>query len=170
MPTSNPLLRSAADQARLEAGIVDMIEQRTPYQKALGMTVQALQPQLVLRFMQPQRVLRFNWRPDLVGHPQSGRLHGGVIAAVLDSVAGCALMMGLAAKHPHDTLEQMLHRVSRLGTIDMRVDYLHPGIGQHFLASADITRLGGRVGSTQMRLHNDEGQLIATAAASYIVS
>lgn len=161
MPTSNPLLRSAADQARLEAGIVDMIEQRTPYQKALGMTVQALQPQLVLRF---------NWRPDLVGHPQSGRLHGGVIAAVLDSVAGCALMMGLAAKHPHDTLEQMLHRVSRLGTIDMRVDYLHPGIGQHFLASADITRLGGRVGSTQMRLHNDEGQLIATAAASYIVS
>ena len=161
MPTSNPLLRSAADQARLEAGIVDMIEQRTPYQKALGMTVQALQP---------QRVLRFNWRPDLVGHPQSGRLHGGVIAAVLDSVAGCALMMGLAAKHPHDTLEQMLHRVSRLGTIDMRVDYLHPGIGQHFLASADITRLGGRVGSTQTRLHNDEGQLIATAAASYIVS
>jgi len=30
--------------------------------------------------------------------------------------------------------------------------------------------MGGRVGSTQMRLHNDEGVLIATAAAAYIVS
>ena len=33
-----------------------------------------------------------------------------------------------------------------------------------------VTRLGGRVGSTQMRLLNDEGTLIATAAAAYIVS
>ena len=68
------------------------------------------------------------------------------------------------------TTNPPLHRVSRLGTIDMRVDYLHPGIGRHFLASADITRLGGRVGSTRVRLHNDEGPLIATAAASYTVS
>jgi len=161
MTASHPALRSAQDQARLEAEVIEMIEQRTPYQKALGVKVQTLLPSLVLRF---------DWRPDLVGHFQSGRLHGGVIAAVLDSVAGCALMMGLAHKHPHDTLEQMLHRVTRLGTIDMRVDYLRPGLGKHFLASAEITRLGGRVGSTLMRLHNDAGELLATAAASYIVS
>jgi uncharacterized protein (TIGR00369 family) len=153
--------RTAADQARLEAEIVEMIEQRTPFQKSLGVKVQALQPQLVLRF---------DWRPDLVGHFQSGRLHGGVIAAVLDSLGGCALMMGLADKHPQDSLEQLLHRLTRIGTIDMRVDYLRPGLGAFFVASAEITRLGGRVGSTQMRLHSDDGVLVATAAASYIVS
>ena len=56
------------------------------------------------------------------------------------------------------------------GTIDLRVDFLRQGVGIHFIASAEVMRLGSRVGSTQMRLHNDEGTLIATAAAAYIVS
>ena len=47
---------------------------------------------------------------------------------------------------------------------------LRQGLGSHFLATAEVTRLGGRVGSTQMRLANDEGTLIATAAAAYMVS
>jgi len=64
----------------------------------------------------------------------------------------------------------MQHRLTRIGTIDMRVDYLRPGMGRHFVGNCEITRLGGRVGSTQMRLHNDDGLLVATAAASYIVS
>lgn len=65
---------------------------------------------------------------------------------------------------------QVMHRYSRLGTIDLRVDYLRPGLGKHFTASAEVVRLGGRVGSTQMRLVNDEDTLIATAAAAYVVS
>lgn len=160
MSPTPPAPRNAVDQARIEAEVIEMMEQRTPYQKALGIRLQSLRP----------LVLRLDWRPDLVGHYQSGRLHGGVIAAVLDTVAGAALMVGLADKHPQDTVEQLLHRVTRLGTIDMRVDYLRPGLGKHFLASAEITRLGGRVGSTQMRFSSDEGLLLATGAASYIVS
>jgi hypothetical protein len=30
--------------------------------------------------------------------------------------------------------------------------------------------MGGRIGSTQMRLHSDDGVLIATGAAAYILS
>ena len=63
-----------------------------------------------------------------------------------------------------------MHRYLKVGTIDLRVDFLRPGLGQHFIATAEITRLGGRVGSTQMRLHNDSGELIATAGGAYIVS
>ena len=47
---------------------------------------------------------------------------------------------------------------------------LRQGLGLHFIASAEVTRLGGRVASTQMRLVNDEGILIATGAGAYIVS
>jgi uncharacterized protein (TIGR00369 family) len=50
------------------------------------------------------------------------------------------------------------------------VDYLRPGLGKHFVAQAEVMRLGGRVGTTQMRLVNDEGTLIATGAAAYMVS
>ncbi|MBX3634092.1 MAG: thioesterase family protein, partial [Rubrivivax sp.] len=69
-----------------------------------------------------------------------------------------------------DNALQVMHRFSRMGTIDLRIDFLRQGLGRHFVASAQVLRLGGRIGSTQMRLANDEGVLIATGAAAYVVS
>ena len=57
-----------------------------------------------------------------------------------------------------------------MGTIDLRIDYLRPGIGSAFTASAEVTRLGGRIGATQMRLVNDQRSAIATGAAAYVIS
>jgi uncharacterized protein (TIGR00369 family) len=161
MTTSAPARRSADEQARLEAELTALIEHRITFNQVLGIRVQRLLPSLVLRF---------DWRAELVGHYHYGRLHGGVIAAVLDALGGSALMVGLSEKFAHESAEQVMHRFLKMGTIDLRVDFLRPGLGQHFIASSEITRLGGRVGSTQTRLHNDEGLLIATAAAAYIVS
>lgn len=161
MTVPQPPRRSAAEQARLDAELTDLIQHRVSFNQVLGLKVQALAPQLVLRF---------EMRPELVGHFHYGRLHGGVISAVLDAVGGCALMCALCEKHGHESVEQAMHRFTRIGTIDLRVDFLRQGLGRHFVGSAEITRLGGRVGSTQMRLHNDDGLLIATAAAAYIVS
>ena len=93
-----------------------------------------------------------------------------MISATLDAMGGLAVMVAIAERHPSETTDQVMHRFLRLGTIDLRIDYLRPGLGAHFVAHADVTRLGGRVGSTQMRLVNDEGTLIATGAASYVVS
>ena len=93
-----------------------------------------------------------------------------LISATLDALGGSALMVALGEKHPHESAEQVMHRFLKMGTIDLRVDFLRQGMGKHFIGSAEVTRLGGRVGSTQMRLVNDEGTLIATAAAAYIVS
>ena len=161
MTHAHPPRRDASEQARLDAELIALIEQRITFNQLLGLRVQALAPQLVLRF---------DMRPELVGHYHYGRLHGGVISAALDALGGTALIVALGEKHCHETAEQVMHRFLKLGTIDLRVDFLRPGLGLHFLASAEVTRLGGRVGSTQMRLHNDEGVLVATAAGSYIVS
>jgi uncharacterized protein (TIGR00369 family) len=57
-----------------------------------------------------------------------------------------------------------------MGTIDLRVDFLRQGVGQHFIGRAEVTRLGGRIGSALMRLENEQGTLIATAAASFVVA
>lgn len=158
---STPPRRDATEQARLDAELIELIEQRITFNQVLGLKVVTLLPQLTLRF---------DMRPDLVGHAHYGRLHGGVISAALDGLGGGAIMVGLGERHPHETAAQVMHRFLRIGTIDLRVDFLRPGLGSHFVASAEVTRLGGRVGSTQMRLHNDVGELIATAAAAYIVS
>ena len=160
MSTSTPP-RSSAEQARLDAELVDLVEHKISFNQVLGLKVQQLRPEFSVRF---------DMRPDLVGHYHYGRLHGGVISAALDAMGGCALMLAIAEKHGHESTEQVMHRFLKMGTIDLRVDFLRQGMGEHFIATAEVTRLGGRVGSTQMRLVNNEGTLIATAAAAYIVS
>ena len=154
--------RSDAEQKKFNDAMVELWEQRITFNQLLRLKVLSLNPADVQ--------MRLDMRPELVGHYQYGRLHGGVIASVLDALGGSALMVAMVDKHPGDPVEQAMGRFYRLGTIDLRVDYLRPGLGRYFMASSEITRLGGRVGSTQTRLHNDEGVLIATAAAAYIVS
>jgi uncharacterized protein (TIGR00369 family) len=155
-------LRSAEEQARFEDALVELFEQRITFNGVLGLKTDSLRPGAAR--------LRFAMRPELVGHHTYGRLHGGVISAALDATAGFALMVAIAERHPHDSAQQVLQRFAKMGTIDLRIDFLRQGLGRHFIASAEVTRLGGRVGSTQMRLVNEEGTLIATGAASFIVS
>ena len=67
--------------------------------------------------------------------------------------------------------EQRLLRFGKLGTIDLRVDYLLPAIGNiDFQLRAQVLRLGSRVASTRMEFLGANGQLLATGAAAYIVS
>jgi uncharacterized protein (TIGR00369 family) len=153
--------RGADEQARLDAALTDLFERRISFNQVLGLRVVQLAPQVQLAF---------DMRPELVGHYLYGRLHGGVISATLDATGGFALMVAIGEKHADETTEQVLHRFARMGTIDLRIDFLRQGIGQRFVASAEVTRLGGRVGSTQMRLVNEQGALIATGAAAYMVS
>ncbi len=161
--TTAPLVpRSADEQARLDAALVELFERRITFNQTLGLQVLSVRPGDVRA--------RIAMRPELVGHYAYGRLHGGVISATLDAMGGLALMVGIAERHPHDNTMQVMHRFGKMGTIDLRVDYLRPGLGQHFIASAEVTRLGGRIGSTQMRLVNDEGTLLATGAAAYVVA
>ena len=162
MTTAPALRRSATEQRKLDAALTELFERLITFNQVLGLTVLRLDPR------GPQ--LHFDMRPELVGHYQHGRLHGGVISATLDAMAGLAIMVALGEKHPEESADQVMHRFSRLGTIDLRVDYLRQGLGRHFTASAEVLRLGGRVGSVQMRLVNDEDMLIATGAASYMLS
>ena len=162
MSTAPLMPRSAEEQARLDAALVELFEQRITFNQTLGLKVLSVKPGDVRA--------RIAMRPELVGHYAYGRLHGGVISATLDAMGGLALMAGFAERHPHDNAMQVMHRFAKMGTIDLRIDYLRPGLGPHFIATAEVTRLGGRIGSTQMRLVNDEGTLLATGAASFIVS
>ncbi len=154
-------LRSPQDQARLDAALVDLFENQISFNKLLGLQVLQLRPQMQVRIAM---------RPELVGQFHHQRLHGGVTSATLDALGGTALLVAIIDRHPTEPVEVAMARFVKLGTIDLRVDYLRPGLGKHFVASSEITRLGGRVGATHCRLHNDEGVLIATASAAYIVS
>ncbi|OMG52941.1 thioesterase [Azonexus hydrophilus] len=160
--TAHPPRRSAAEQARLEATLRDMFEHRICFNEVLGLKVVSFDPAAAR--------LEFAMRPELIGHYLHGRLHGGVIAAALDTVGGFAAVVGIAEKFSSESAEQVAHRFGRIGTIDLRTDFLHQGIGKTFTATGRITRLGGRIASIQMTLENETGLLIATGSAAYVVS
>ena len=129
--------------------------EHVPFNRVLGIEIESAEP--------PR--LRFAMRPDLIGNARRGVLHGGVISAVLDVTAGYAIMLALATE---PKLGEKLE-FPNIGTIDLRVDYLRPGRGKHFIASGKVVRLGNRIAVTHMELENDSGELIATGAAAYVV-
>ena len=113
---------------------------------------------------------RIEMRRELIGHYSHNRIHGGVISASLDAMGGLAVMAAIGARHMDEEPQQRLHRFGKLGTIDLRIDYLRPGIGDHFELRAEVLRLGSRVATTRMEFVGADGKLLSTGAAAYIVS
>jgi len=141
----------------IENRIRRLFETTVPFNQVLGLKVHSMDPAA------PQ--LRFDMRPDLIGNPRRQILHGGVISAVLDVAAGFAIHLA-AAKSKGESAEG---HFPSIGTIDLHVDYLRPGRGNHFIATGRVVRLGNRVAVAHMDLVNDTGELIATGGAAYMV-
>lgn len=144
------------------AGIREIFEHKIAFNALLGLQVDDIGGEFVRG--------RIEMRHELVGHFVHNRIHGGVIAACLDAMGGLAVMSAIGARHLDEPPLQRLQRFSRLGTIDLRIDYLRPGIGERFLMEAEVLRLGSRVASTRMAFLDADGKLLATGAAAYIVS
>ncbi len=106
-------------------------------------------------------------QPQLIGNVAFQILHGGVAATLLDSIGGIVAMAALYERSQPDELSKTILQVSRLATVDMRVDYLRPGRGEHFIAQAEVLRLGKKGCTMRMNLSNEHEQMIATAIASY---
>ena len=67
-----------------------------------------------------------------------------MVSAGLDAMGGLAVMAAIGARHMDEAPSQRLHRFGKLGTIDLRIDYLRPAIGEHFELRAEVLRLGSR--------------------------
>ena len=103
----------------------------------------------------------------MIGNVAYQILHGGLAATVLDSVGGIVAMGELYKRAEPEQIADTIKQVSRLATVDMRVDYLAPGRGKYFVAKAETLRLGRKGCTMRMTMVNDESKAIATAIASY---
>lgn len=141
-----------------QALVGKIFREHVPFNRVLGLEIESHDPAA------PK--LRFDMRPELIGNVSRGILHGGVISAALDVTAGFAIMLALGKDpKPGEKL-----KFPEIGTIDLRVDYLRPGRGKHFIASSRVVRLGNRIAVAHMELENDKGELIATGSAAYVVA
>jgi len=144
------------------AGLTRIFDDMIPFNQVLGLKITSLAADGVKG--------RIDMRPELIGHFISQRLHGGVISAGLDAMAGVAVMAAIGARHMDEAPAQRLHRFARLGTIDLRIDYLRPATGDRFELRANVMRLGSRVATARMEFLGADGTLLASGAAAYIVS
>jgi uncharacterized protein (TIGR00369 family) len=144
------------------AGLKAIFEEKIAFNQVLGLKITHMEADHVAG--------RIDMKPELVGHYAHNRIHGGVISAGLDAMGGLAVMAAIGARHMDETPLQRLHRFAKLGTIDLRVDYLRPGIGSFFELRAEVLRLGSRVATTRMEFLGPDGKLLSSGAAAYIVS
>lgn len=160
------MTRSVPADARFEpefvAGLKHVFEEKIAFNKVMGVKLSVIEPARVAGFIE--------MRPELVGHFVHKQLHGGVISACLDALGGIAVLAAIGARHLDEPLEQRLHRFVKLGTIDLRIDYLRPAISERFDLRAEVLRLGSRVATTRMEFFAADGKLLATGAGAYIVS
>jgi uncharacterized protein (TIGR00369 family) len=143
-------------------GLRQLWEEMIVFNQVLGLKITAITPSKVSA--------RIEMRHELIGHYAYNRIHGGVISASLDAMGGLAVMAAIGARHMDEAPEARLQRFAKLGTIDLRIDYLRSGIGTHFELHAEVLRLGSRVGSTRMEFRGADGKLLSTGSGAYIMS
>ena len=146
----------------LSSRLRDVFEEKIAFNKLLGLKLTSVSATHVHASLV--------MRPELVGNFSEGRLHGGVISAALDTTGGIAVTAALCARYRNESFEQHTLRFARLGTIDLRIDYLRPGISNRFELRAEVIRLGSRIANTRMEFFGSDGTLMATGNGVYIVS
>lgn len=87
-----------------------------PYSREIGLVVRAAKPDWC--------VIAVPYQPHLIGNPDTGVLHGGVITALIDSCFGLAVFV-------------RLNQLRAMATLDLRIDHLKPATpGREVLGGA----------------------------------
>ncbi len=150
LPLSANFPTFAAMEDALKKVMIQVIDEMIPVHRFLGITLRDVKPGWAQLYLP--------YRPELEGDPRSQRMHGGIIACLLDSAGGAAAITTLTG--PDDMIS----------SIDIRVDYLEPAKPDHVIAEGEIVRSGSAIIVTRMKAyHESTGELIAEGKAVYRV-
>ena len=151
----------SAKEVRAQLKIVREVYGNLPFNRLLGLNVE---------FLEIDRAgFSFSMKNELIGNTVHGILHGGVISTVLDTTGGMTATGSALARMRNHSKDEIIKWIARVGTIDMRVDYLRPGRGSQFHSTGTVMRTGRKVAVTRMELKNQENKLIAVGTGTYIV-
>lgn len=95
------------------------------------------------------------WRPEFVGTPGTRIVHGGILAAIIDTAGSYAIAAELGRPVP---------------TIDLRVDYHRPLGEETMSVDARPLRLGRSLATADVDIFNADGKLAVSGRGLYAVS
>lgn len=116
-----------------------------PFARLLGIELDSVEP--------GHAVLSMKIREDL--KQNHGVVHGGAIAALIDSAMALAIMP-LLTEHERTT------------TVDLTIHYLRPLTRGSARASARVVRAGRKVITVSAELFDEDETLAATALSTYL--
>ena len=87
-----------------------------------------------------------------------GTMHGGIVAALVDTAMGCALSSRLGADAGFTTLELKTNYVRAITQATGRI-----------YAEGSVVHSGGRVATTEARVHDANGTLYAHATSTCMI-
>lgn len=95
----------------------------------------------------------------LIGDPETGVIHGGVVTTLIDTVCGLAVMTALDKPQP-------------IATLDLRIDYLKPAApGEDLLARAHAYKTTRKVVFVRATAYqSDEQRPIANAVGTFMLT
>ncbi|MFO8101046.1 MAG: thioesterase family protein [Dehalococcoidia bacterium] len=136
--------------------------QTSQFTEGLGLHIESMEAETAS--------MRFTNRDDLTGSERTTNLHGGVIASVLDITGSLAVFSNLVYRMKDSSLNKRIEKVTRINTIDLRIDYIRPASGTSFVATGYVMRSGRTVAVSRIELHGEDGRLAAVGTGSYIVA
>lgn len=121
-----------------------------PHFRELGMKITRLE--------RGQCAAHLEYDSRLIGNPDTGVVHGGVITTILDSVGGAAAF-------------SVVEEGRSVATLDLRIDYLKPAEPERTIRGfAECYKLTRNVAFVRgMAYHDDAKDPIANCTASFMV-
>jgi len=120
-----------------------------PHAKELGI--------VAVHVVRGMGILRLPYADKLVGNPENGVLHGGVVTTLIDTVCGLAALTAPPRPQP-------------LATLDLRIDYLRPATPHlDLFARAEVTKITRQViFLTSLAYQDDLADPVASAVATFM--
>lgn len=138
------------DSTRL-GDVADRLLGHIPHCRAIG-----------IRFVEVhggRSLVRIPYDERLVGNPDTGVLHGGVITTILDNASGMAVQ---------STFTDWMS----IATLDLRIDYMRPATpGRDLFAAAECYRKTHRIAFVRgVAYHDDPEDPVATSVATFMLA
>jgi uncharacterized protein (TIGR00369 family) len=133
------------------ADVAGMALAHVPHAAAIGMTVISAEAGVA--------VCAVPYDAKLVGNPDTGVIHGGVVTTLLDNACGVAIGSKLRA-------------MGIIATLDLRIDYLRPGEpGKALYARAECFKVTRSVAFVRgIAYEDDADDPVATCAAAFMIT
>lgn len=131
---------------RLTAEDIQAMFDRSPFISGLGLRVQSLD------YDASELTVTMPLNPALERRAGTKQFHGGPIASFIDTVGDFAIGMMVGGGVP---------------TMNLRVDYLKPAVGDRITGTARVRRAGRTVAVVDIDVFDEKGSLVAVGRGTY---